>query len=166
MLNIKIIAVLIILTINKGNCQSSINDEKNEIHKTVLKALKKEGEKLVIFPSTKKNSFSNFDFAGGGRGLDTVSKRISNNREWIDFIKNIDTASIVDYPLNINGSEKNKNKQLTFAPIIFSKENDKALCISKTYSILSQTGQVNAWYFEKEKSSWILKDKQVFSFIN
>ncbi|MFI5451112.1 hypothetical protein ACHMWN_03055 [Pedobacter sp. UC225_61] len=166
MLNIKILAVLIILTISKANCQNRVYDEKGEIHKRVVSALKKEGEKFAIYPSTKKSSFSNFDFSGGGRGLDTISNRVSNKKEWINFIKSIDTASITDYQLDINNTSSKEIKQLIFAPILFSKKNDKALCITKIYSISSQTGQVSAWYFEKEKSIWILKDVQIFLLIN
>lgn len=166
MLNIKLLAAFIILTMTKGYCQNKIENGKTEIHKSVLKALKKEVEKFAIYPRTKKNSLSNFDFAGGGRGLDTLSNRTSNKREWLDFIKKIDTALIADYPLNLHHISKKRNKQLIFAPVIFSKGNDKALCISKTYSLLSQTGQATAWYFENEKEIWVLKDVQPFLLIN
>ena len=166
MLKIKMLTVIIILIINKANCQSRVYDDKTEILKSVIRMLQKERAKFVIYPTTKKSSFSNFDFGGGGRGLDTISSRVSNKKEWVDFIKSIDTASTTDYPLNIKNTSKIKNKQLIFAPILFSNKKDKALCVNKIYSLSSKTGQASAWYFEKENSIWKLKDVHTFLLIN
>jgi hypothetical protein len=163
MLKIKLLTALIVLTINNGNCQNTI-EEKSQIHKSVIKVLRKEGEKFTIQDFTKKSVFSSFDFRGGGRGLDTASNKIWNKKEWIDFVKNIDTASITDYSLNIKSSQNRAKKQLTFAPILFSKENDKALSIVKLYS--SSSGQLAAWYYEKEKGIWVLKASQIISLID
>lgn len=165
MLKIKLLTALIILTINNGICQNRTDGDKTEIHKGVVKALRKEGVKFNVFGFTDKSTFSNFDFSGGGRGLDTRSSRAWNKKEWIDFVKGIDTASIANYSLNINAHQSSAKKELIFAPIIFSKEKDKALCFTKLYSKIGG-GQVTAWYYEKEKGTWILKDWQTFLLID
>lgn len=69
MLEIKILAALIILTINNGNYQNRTDGDKTEIHKGVVKALRKEGVKFNVFGFTDKSTFSNFDFSGEGKGL-------------------------------------------------------------------------------------------------
>jgi hypothetical protein len=63
----------------------------------------------------------------------------------------------------VQNYEKN---ELIFAPIIFSKENDKALCIGKLHSVSDGSGQVTAWYYEKEKGKWVLRDRQIFSMLD
>lgn len=166
MLKIKILAALIIFTINNGNCQNKAYDDRAEIHKSLVRTLHKRGVKFSVLGYTKKRVFSDFDFGGGGRGLDTISNRIWNKKEWIAFVKGIDTASVLDYSLNINASQNRKKEELIFAPIIFSKENDKALCIGKLYHVSNGSGQVTAWYYEKEKGKWILRDWQIFSMID
>jgi hypothetical protein len=164
MLKITLFTALMVLIVNTGNCQNTISDDKNEIYKNVVNMLKKDGEKFTVKDFTKKSVFSNFDFNDGGRGIDTISNKVWNKKEWIAFIKSIDTASITDYSLNIKPSKKRAKTQITFAPIMFSKENDKALCIGQLYSLSS--GQVTAWYYQKEKAIWILKGWQVFSYID
>ncbi|MFD0940281.1 hypothetical protein [Pedobacter boryungensis] len=164
MLKIKILVALIILTANNGNCQNKAYDDKTEIHKSVAKILRKEGTKFSVLGTTKKNIFSNFAFSEGGGGLDTSPNRPWNKKEWIGFVKSIDTSAITNYSLNIHKtSQKHAENELIFAPIIFSKENDKALCIWELHSVSSGSGQVAAWYYEKEKEKWILKGSQIVS---
>ena len=154
------------LTITNGNCQTKTDSERAEIHRSVVDKLKKEGEKFYVYPSTSKASLSSFDFAGGGRGLDTNSNRAWNNKEWISFVKNIDTSSISDYPIYRKTAIKEKRKELIFAPIFFSKDGTKALAFAKLNSYSSQTGSGMAWFFERDNNAWKLKDMQVFSIIN
>jgi len=158
--------MLLSLTITNGNCQTKTDNERIKIHRSVVNKLKEEGEKFYIYPSTRKASLSSFDFAGGGRGLDTNSNRAWNNKEWISFVKNIDTSSISDYPIYLKTTNKEKRKELIFAPIFFSKDRTKALAIAKFYSYTSQTGSGMAWLFERDNNAWKVKDMQVFSIIN
>jgi hypothetical protein len=165
MLKIKLLTAVIALTVSAGNCQDKGSD-KNEIHKCVIRELKKEGHKFNIQSATKKSIFSSFDFGGGGRGLDTTSNNIWNRKEWIDFVKTIDTASIREYALNSNAKITPAKNRLIFAPIIFSKENDKALCIGTLFSTTNGGGQTTAWYYQKENGIWALKASQIISLID
>ncbi|WAC41195.1 hypothetical protein [Pedobacter sp. SL55] len=165
MLKLNLLVMFLSLTIASGNCQTKTDSEKIKIHQSVITKLKKEGEKFHIYPSTRKASLSSFDFTGGGRGLDTNSNRAWNNKEWISFVKNIDTSSISDYPIYLN-SNREKRKELIFAPIFFSKDGTKALAIAKFYSYTSQTGSGMAWFFERDNNVWKVKDMQIFSTIN
>ncbi len=156
------------MTIAEAKCQEKAPEDKIAIHKNIVSILRKERERFVVYNYTKKSSFSNFDFAGGGKGLDTNSTRTWNKNVWKDFVKSIDTASLEEYPLDINEpSKKNgKSKKLIFAPIILSNNNDKALCIGKLYSVSGTSGSGIAWFFERENGKWKMKDMQVFLIIN
>lgn len=166
MLKMKILAALLILIINKANCQHIKNDNL-KIHQMVIRSLQKEGVDFIVNPSTTKNIFSGFDFKSGARGIDTSSNRIWNKPDWIMFVKEIDTALLEDYSIEKPVEFiKPAKYQLSFAPVIFSKAKDKALCLVKLYAASSGTGQISAWYFENEKGKWINKSSQTFSLIN
>ena len=135
MVNIKIIIALISFTSSMSYGQNKSLDEKTEIYQIVAKSLKKGGTRFAITPFTRKSILDDFDFKSGGRGLDTNSNKIYNKKQWIDFIRSVDTAGIKDYPLKFNKPQNIKNKQeLTFAPIIFSNDQHKALCINRLFS--------------------------------
>jgi len=166
MLKLNLLVMFLMFTITNGNCQTKIDDDRIKIHKSVIDILKKERGKFRVHPFTKKTSFSSFDFASGGRGLDTNANRAWNNKEWISFVHSIDTSSISDYPLHINTPDKEERKELVFAPIIFSKDGTKALAIAKLYFYESQTGSGMAWFFERDNNVWKVKDMQLFAIIN
>lgn len=124
MLKLNLLLVFLISSIIHGNCQTDIYRIK--IHKSVVKTLKKQQEGFYIHSFAKRSSFSNFDFARGGKGLDTNSKRVWNSIEWISFVKSIDTSSVSEYVLNIGTVNRGEKKELIFAPVIFSKDGSKA----------------------------------------
>ncbi len=166
MLKLNIYIIVVLLTVTKDNCQNKLLEDKIAIHKEVVSTLKRGKEKIVVYNYTKKSSFSSFDFAGGGKGLDTNSTRVWNKNAWSNFVKSIDTASLEEYPLNIPSKKNDKSKKLVFAPVIFSNNNDKALCIGKLYSVSGTSGSGIAWFFERENGQWTIKDMQVFLIIN
>ncbi len=165
MLRFKLLTAIILLAITEGNCQK-VQDEKTEVHKTVIKQLKQEGEKFNIYPTTKKSSFRNFGFAYGGQDLDTISSKPSNQRDWILFIKSIDTSIIGDYALTSIKIGQKEKRNLIFAPVVFSKDGSKALCIATIYSKKSQTGSGIAWLLERKERVWSIVETQTFVYID
>lgn len=164
MLKLNLLLMFMISIIVHGNCQTDI--DRLKIHKSVVKILKKEQEEFYIHSFAKRNSFSNFDFAGGGRGLDTNSNSVWNNSEWISFVKSVHTSSVSEYALNIGTVNRGEKKELIFAPIIFSNDETKALSIAKLYSSASKSGSGIAWFFHRQNKGWKLSGMQIFSFIN
>ncbi len=128
MLKFRIFFILAILTHTSCHSQKHYIDDRIVIHKLAVKSIKEDNRKVKVFPATKKSSFHGFDFMGGGRGLDTISPKPWNEKEWIDFIKKIDTSNIEDYPLKenvkLNANTSHLKSLVIFAPVIIS--NNKA----------------------------------------
>lgn len=155
---------LVILTLTSCYSQKRFINDKIVIHKLAIKSIKEEKRKFSIFPVTKKSSLQGFDFIGGGRGLDTISLKPWNEKEWIEFINNIDTSNIEDYSLKenvkFNTNTSNLKSVVVFAPVIIS--NNKALCVAKFYSKTTGSSSTS-WFFKKNKNVWEIVGEQVFS---
>nr|WP_121269846.1 hypothetical protein [Pedobacter schmidteae] len=164
----KISILLIVAGINIALAQSTKMNDRLTIHNTIVKALRSSGAGYTVFPNTKKKAYADFNFKE--RGVDTISKKPWNDKEWISFLAGVDTTQVKDYPLSKNGTPFFKpdkksnpvNKTVVFAPIIFSKDGRKAFCTTSLHSSKSGTGSGIAWYFEAEQGEWKLKASQTY----
>ncbi|WP_316791487.1 hypothetical protein [Pedobacter frigoris] len=165
----RIIIVILLIASNSGFAQSKHSDDRTLVHQYVLKNLKAEGNKLNVFPSTKKRSFDGFDFKATSN-LDQSPEKPWNKKEWIEFLSNVDTGAVKDYPLKwvkkqSNGAVKTAtpgSQTLIFAPALFSADNSKVLIIAALYSPNRSSGSNMAWYFERTEHKWQLKGVQTY----
>lgn len=163
-LKIKLLAMFIALIVAKGKCQTTDGD-RDKIHKLLFSAIKKSQSDFTLLKTTRRTILKNFDFAHGGKTLSDDQKLPSNSKEWIEFIKGIDTSKVTDYNLNIS-RDKKSTTEVMFSPVMFSQDGKKALCLSRTFDTKGIIGSEMAWYFKKNEEKWEIVEVYTHVFID
>lgn len=156
--------LLLILNANVFG-QKSSEYSLNEIHNRVLDHLRKEPTRhYYVAAKTNKSYLKNFNFKDPS-GLDLDKEKIWHKPGWKAFLNAVDTSRITDYQLASAGkpwfiSPKKPGCSLIFAPVIISRNADKALCIFNVFK--DGSGSYMACYLELERNKWHIKQSQTF----
>lgn len=141
------------------NCSDTL-----QIYKSIIKTLKQQHPKLSVAAETNKSYFKDFNFKNpSDHTLGLNDKKIWERSDWRFFLNNVEIDKIRDFELKSNNklwfkrpAKKREIAGISFSPIIFSLENNKAFCISNIKT--GTSGSIVVWFYEKENNSWVYKD--------
>ncbi|MGF1924443.1 MAG: hypothetical protein ACQUHE_09720 [Bacteroidia bacterium] len=165
--------ILILVLFSENISAQEIDKNIFIIYQKVMRFIREPNVKYQVATKTNKYMFDGFDFTNPS-GLGVDSNKIWERTEWKGFLTTIDTGGIVDYGLNSNGerwfkspAKRIKNyTNLEFAPVIISKEGDKAISLLTKYSRVSNSGSSMAFFLEKENGNWKMKYVHTYSFFD
>lgn len=141
------------------------------IHKKILKVMHLRTSRDLINLLTDKQLFGYIDLTNPSNNtLDTNTTKFWHKKDWVNFLANIDTSSIQNYPLKSGKKPWFKIKKSMYrysvfvSPAVFNKNNDKALCVLR-YSGELSGGAILATFFEKINNIWVIKDVLNLAFL-
>lgn len=163
--------ILLSLGATKAFCQENNSIEVMKIHKIIFNKLKVENANLFVSKKTSKRVYMDFDFKNPP-SVDTSSNVIWEQKVWKDFMSEVDTSSIKNYSLETNKNllpftaKGNNSEELIFAPVIISKEHNRAICLLQSFRKDSKTGSEIVYLLDKENGQWCVKYVSTFAYFD
>lgn len=163
----KSLATVVLLLINVFNVCSQTKEDQKLIYTTATNIIRYELDSVKVVSGTKKSEFIGFNFQDISN-INTSSKAAWNQHDWKMFLSHVNLANVVDGKIPIaeiyllNTDSKKEGHIITFTPILFSEDGNKAFLIAKTSNFKNSSISRIACYFIKRNSSWGVADFVTF----